>query len=187
MNSPTTVDMSHPSRWLAVLRILVGLYFVKALWTKLDLVFLGGFFPWLGVEPRWIEAMPQIVTRQAAENPILWYKAFLEHTVLPNSVMFAKMIAWAETLVGTRTHVRTVRRARCTRRILAQPELRLGVAAHGARVLRLSLHAAERDPGAVPGAFGTGLGIGRMAGVEVAGGVVYLEAFCVRGAGTDRR
>jgi len=50
--------MSHPSRWLAVLRILVGLYFVKALWTKLDLVFLGGFFPWLGVEPRWIEAMP---------------------------------------------------------------------------------------------------------------------------------
>jgi len=100
VNSPTTVDMSHPSRWLAVLRILVGLYFVKALWTKLDLVFLGGFFPWLGVEPRWIEAMPQIVTRQAAENPILWYKAFLEHTVLPNSVMFAKMIAWGETLVG---------------------------------------------------------------------------------------
>ncbi|HSE44279.1 MAG TPA: hypothetical protein VLA89_03010, partial [Gemmatimonadales bacterium] len=100
MNSPTTVDMSHPSRWLAVLRILVGLYFLKALWTKLDLVFLGGFFPWLGVEPRWIEAMPQIVTRQAAENPILWYKAFLEHTVLPNSVIFAKMIAWAETLVG---------------------------------------------------------------------------------------
>ena len=71
MNSPKTVDMSHPSRWLAVLRILVGLYFLKALWTKLDLVLLGGFFPWLGVEPRWIEAMPQIVTRQAAENPIL--------------------------------------------------------------------------------------------------------------------
>ena len=99
-NSPTTVDMSHPSRWLAVLRILVGLYFVKALWTKLDLILLGGVVPCLGVDPRWIEAMPQIVGRQAAENPILWYKDFLVNTVLANPVLFAKMIAWAETLVG---------------------------------------------------------------------------------------
>jgi thiosulfate dehydrogenase [quinone] large subunit len=92
--------MSHPSRWLAVLRIVVGLYFVKALWTKLDVVLLGGLVPWLGVEPRWLAAMPTIVTKQAAENPILWYKAFLENTVLPNSDVFARIIAWGETLVG---------------------------------------------------------------------------------------
>jgi len=92
--------MSHPGRWLAVLRILVGLYFVKALWTKLDLVFLGGVVPWLAVEPRWIEAMPQIVTRQAADNPVLWYRAFLLDTVLPNSELFADLVAWGEVLVG---------------------------------------------------------------------------------------
>jgi thiosulfate dehydrogenase (quinone) large subunit len=100
VSTQTQIDMSHPSRWLAVLRIVVGLYFVKALWTKLDVVLLGGFVPWLGVEPRWLAAMPAIVAKQAAENPILWYKAFLENTVLPNSDLFARFIAWGETLVG---------------------------------------------------------------------------------------
>jgi uncharacterized membrane protein YphA (DoxX/SURF4 family) len=98
--TPTPIDMSHPSRWLAVLRILVGLWFVKALWSKMDLVLLGGFFPFLGVEPRWIATMPTIVARQAAENPILWYKAFLEQTVLTHSALFADMIAWGEVLTG---------------------------------------------------------------------------------------
>ncbi len=92
--------MSHPDRWMAVLRIMLGLWFVKALWTKLDLVLLGGFFPFLGVEPRWIEMMPKIVARQAAENPILWYKAFLDGTVLPHAALFAELTAWGEALVG---------------------------------------------------------------------------------------
>jgi uncharacterized membrane protein YphA (DoxX/SURF4 family) len=98
--SPTNIDMSHPSRWLAVLRIVVGLWFLKALWTKLDLVFLGGFFPFLGVEPRWIESMPHIIAKQAAENPIAWYKAFLENTVIPHAVLYAQLTAWGEALVG---------------------------------------------------------------------------------------
>jgi uncharacterized membrane protein YphA (DoxX/SURF4 family) len=97
---PIRIEMSNPSQWLAVLRILVGLWFLKALTSKLDFVLLGGFFPFLGVEPRWIAKMPELVAKQAAENPILWYKAFLEQTVLPNSTMFAEMIAWGEVLVG---------------------------------------------------------------------------------------
>jgi thiosulfate dehydrogenase (quinone) large subunit len=97
---PTPIDMSQPSRWLAVLRIMVGLWFVKALWTKLDVVLLGGFVPWLGVEPRWLHAMPAIVAKQAAENPIAWYKAFLEQTVLPNSDLFARLTAWGEVFTG---------------------------------------------------------------------------------------
>jgi uncharacterized membrane protein YphA (DoxX/SURF4 family) len=97
---PAPVDMSHPSRWLAVLRILIGLWFVKALWSKMDLVLLGGFFPFLGVEQRWIDTMPIIVAKQAAENPILWYKAFLDNTVLPHSALFAQMTAWGELLAG---------------------------------------------------------------------------------------
>jgi thiosulfate dehydrogenase (quinone) large subunit len=98
--APTRIDMSNPSQCLAVLRILVGFWFVKALTSKLDFVLLGGFFPFPEVEPRWIAKMPELVARQAAENPILWYKAFVEHTVLPNSAVFAAMIAWGETLVG---------------------------------------------------------------------------------------
>lgn len=98
--APTPIDMSHPSRWLAVLRILVGLWFLKALTTKLDFVLLGGFFPFLGVEPRWIETMPNILAKQIADNPILWYKSFLENTVVPNSVLFAQLTAWGEVLVG---------------------------------------------------------------------------------------
>ena len=99
-STPISIDMSHPSRWMAVLRILVGLWFVKALWSKMDVILMGGFVPFLGVEPRWIEAMPGIVARQAAENPILWYKAFLEQTVLTHSTLFAEMTAWGEVFAG---------------------------------------------------------------------------------------
>ena len=99
-STPTPIDMSHPSRWLAVLRILVGFWFVKALWSKLDFVLLGGVFPFLQVEPRWIVTMPQIVARQAAENPIGWYKAFLEQTVLTHATLFAQLTAWGEVFTG---------------------------------------------------------------------------------------
>ena len=34
-------SMSHPDRWLAVLRIVVGLYFAKAFVTKLGIVMVG--------------------------------------------------------------------------------------------------------------------------------------------------
>jgi thiosulfate dehydrogenase [quinone] large subunit len=98
--APTPIDMSHPSRWLAVLRILVGLWFLKALTSKMDFVLLGGFVPFIGVEPRWMETMPNILAKQIADNPILWYRAFLEQTVLPNSQLFAQLTAWGEVLVG---------------------------------------------------------------------------------------
>jgi len=95
-----TVTMSHPAEWLAFLRIVVGLYFVKSLVTKMSVVMLGGILPVPMVSGRWLEVMPKIVTRQASENPILFYKQFLETTVLPNSSIFAQMTAWGETAVG---------------------------------------------------------------------------------------
>jgi thiosulfate dehydrogenase [quinone] large subunit len=98
--SGTTIDMESPSRWLALLRVVVGLYFLKALWTKLTIVLVGGFLPLPAVSSRWVEAMPKIVAKQASENPILFYKAFLEGTVLPNALLFAQLTAWGETLVG---------------------------------------------------------------------------------------
>jgi thiosulfate dehydrogenase [quinone] large subunit len=92
--------MSHPAEWMAVLRIVVGLYFVKSLVTKMSVVMLGGVLPIPTVSGRWLEVMPKIVTRQASENPIAWYKHFLETTVLPNSNLFAQLTAWGETVVG---------------------------------------------------------------------------------------
>ena len=77
-----SIDMTRPSQWLAVLRILVGLYFVKSLVTKMTVVLAGGVLPLPAVSDRWLSVMPKIVAKQASENPIAFYKNFLEQTVL---------------------------------------------------------------------------------------------------------
>ena len=92
--------MSHPDRWLAFLRIVVGLYFAKAVYTKIGLVMVGGVLPLPGANERWIQTMPNIVTKQAAENPILFYKHFLENTVLTHSELFAHLTALGEAITG---------------------------------------------------------------------------------------
>jgi uncharacterized membrane protein YphA (DoxX/SURF4 family) len=92
--------MSHPAEWLAVLRIVVGLYFVKSLITKMSVVLLGGVLPIPAVSERWLSVMPKIVAKQASENPLSFYKQFLEGTVLQHSNVFAQLTAWGETVVG---------------------------------------------------------------------------------------
>jgi thiosulfate dehydrogenase [quinone] large subunit len=95
-----SIDMSHPREWLALLRIVVGLYFVKSLVTKMTLVLLGGVLPIPAVSDRWLTVMPKIVAKQASDNPLAFYKQFLEGTVLPHSNVFAPLTAWGETVVG---------------------------------------------------------------------------------------
>lgn len=92
--------MAHADKWLAFLRIVVGLYFVKSLVTKMSIVLAGGFLPVPAVSERWITVMPKIVAKQAAENPIAGYKQFLEGTVLTHPELFAQLTAWGETAVG---------------------------------------------------------------------------------------
>lgn len=94
------VSLVRPECWLVALRIAVGLYFVKSLVTKMSIVFVAGFIPVPMTSARWIEVMPKIVAKQASDNPILWYKHFLEQTVLPHSTLFAHLTAWGETAVG---------------------------------------------------------------------------------------
>lgn len=94
------VTMDHPARWLAVLRIVVGLYFVKSLVTKMSIGLAGGFLPYPTVSERWINVMPKIVARQASDNPLTFYKNFLEGTVLAHPELFATLTAWGETAVG---------------------------------------------------------------------------------------
>ena len=96
----STITMSNPDKWLAFLRIVVGLYFVKSLITKMTIVLAGGFLPVPAVSDRWIGVMPKIVAKQASENPIVAYKQFLEGTVLTHPELFATLTAWGETAVG---------------------------------------------------------------------------------------
>jgi thiosulfate dehydrogenase [quinone] large subunit len=95
-----SVDPVHTAEWLAVLRIVVGLFFAKAIWTKMAVLMAGGVIPLPAASARWIETMPKIVAKQAAGNPLLWYKEFLETTVLPHSQLFAQLTAWGEVIVG---------------------------------------------------------------------------------------
>lgn len=96
----TVTGMDFPAQWLAVLRMVVGLYFVKAMFTKMQIVLLGGVLPVPMVQERWVSVMPKLIAKQAAENPILFYKDFLEHTVLTHTHFFATLTAWGETIVG---------------------------------------------------------------------------------------
>lgn len=94
------VGMAFPAQWLAFVRIIVGLYFAKAMVTKMTVVLAGGVLPVPAVQDRWLSVMPTIVAKQAAGNPIAFYKRFLEETVLTHSDLYAHMTAWGETVAG---------------------------------------------------------------------------------------
>ena len=92
--------MLAPEGWLALLRVVVGVWFVKAVWTKLTVAFAWGVLPYLTVSPRFVGFHPKRVAEFAAGNPIGWYKEFLEQTVLPNAALFATLQVWGEVAVG---------------------------------------------------------------------------------------
>lgn len=91
-------ELHDSGRWLAFLRVIVGLWFVKALWSKL--VLIGGFLPVPIASARWIETMPRIVTGYLPEHPLPWYKGFLEQTVLTHATLFGNLTALGEVAVG---------------------------------------------------------------------------------------
>ena len=91
--------MRAPEQWLAVLRVVVGLGVLKSLFTTLTLTLAWGVLPVPAASPRWIETMPRLLARYAAENPFPGYKAFLLGTVAP-SPAFAHLTALGEVAVG---------------------------------------------------------------------------------------
>jgi thiosulfate dehydrogenase (quinone) large subunit len=92
--------MIHPERAVAVLRIVVGAWFLKAVWTKLTLGFAAGVIPYPAVSPRFLGFQPKRVAEFAAGNPVGWYKDFLEQTVLPHASLFATLQTYGEVAVG---------------------------------------------------------------------------------------
>ena len=93
------LPMRHPERWLAVLRLTVGLWFLKSLFTKVSVAFVGGVIPLPVASERWIATMPKLITKYAAENPFPAYKAFLLGTVVPSHT-YAHLTALGESAVG---------------------------------------------------------------------------------------
>lgn len=98
--APGAPAMRFPERWLAVLRIAVGAWFAKAIFTKLGIAWLGGFLPVPVVSARWIHTMPILLAKYAEGNPIGFFRDFLEQTVLPHSALFALLTALGEVAVG---------------------------------------------------------------------------------------
>ncbi len=90
--------MSHPERWLAVLRIATGVWFIKAITTKWLL--LGGVLPVPMASQRWIETLPRIVEGYVKSNPLVWAQDFLQQIVIPNAGLFAHLTAIGEGFVG---------------------------------------------------------------------------------------
>ena len=90
--------MRHGDRWLAVLRIATGAWFIKAIWMKW--VVLGGILPVPMASQRWIETMPKILEGYAAANPLVWCQGLLQNTVIPNAEMFAHLTAIGEGFIG---------------------------------------------------------------------------------------
>ena len=92
--------MRAPEPWLAVLRIAVGLWFAKAVVTKLSVILAWGFLPVPTASERWIRQMPTLVARYAEGNPVAFFRAFLQDTVLTHARLFAMLTAFGEAAVG---------------------------------------------------------------------------------------
>ena len=96
--APTT--MRAPQKWIAVQRMVVGVWFAKSILTKITIILAGGFFPLPAATGRWQAVMPKLIAKYAADNPFPWYKSFLLDTVVPNSHVFATLTAIGEVGVG---------------------------------------------------------------------------------------
>ena len=92
--------MLAPQYWIVLLRVVVGVWFLKAVWTKLALGLLWGIIPYPVVSPRFLGFHAKRVAEFAAGNPVEWYKQFLEGTVLPNAKLFATLQTYGEVAVG---------------------------------------------------------------------------------------
>lgn len=94
------VEMKRPERALAGLRILVGLWFAKALVAKLSWTLWAGVVPVPHVSVRWIDFLARRLVEYAGSGPPEWYKSFLLDTAIPHSALFAHLTAMGEIAVG---------------------------------------------------------------------------------------
>ena len=92
--------MRSPECWLAALRIAVGAWFAKALFTKMSVALLWGFLPVPTASDRWIHLLPILIAKYAEGNPLEFFKNFLLTTVVSHGALFAQLTALGEAAVG---------------------------------------------------------------------------------------
>ena len=78
----TVPTMRSADRWLAGLRIAVGVWFAKAIFTKLSVTLAWGFLPVPTASDRWLHVMPILVTKYAEGNPIDFFGQFRERPAI---------------------------------------------------------------------------------------------------------
>lgn len=102
MNSYEQVKLEprHADRWLAVLRIVVGLWFLKGVWRKLGGFLAFGFLPLPSASERWVDFMPKRLLEYAETVRFEAYQDFLVNTVIPNAALFGQLTAFGEVAVG---------------------------------------------------------------------------------------
>jgi uncharacterized membrane protein YphA (DoxX/SURF4 family) len=84
---------------LAIIRVVVGGWFLKAAFLKLTLEPLW-WVPYPTVTQRFINFLPKRLAEFASENPVLWYRQFLNETAIPHATLFAFLEAFGEVGVG---------------------------------------------------------------------------------------
>ena len=84
---------------LAVIRVIVGGWFFKAVITKLTLDYIW-WIPFPTVSERFINFLPKRLAEFASDNPVGWYHQFLVDTAIPNAKVFAFLETFGEVGVG---------------------------------------------------------------------------------------
>lgn len=100
VSEPTRPEPRHADRWLAVLRIVVGLWFLKSVRTKLGGYLAFGFLPLPGASERWIGFMPTRLLEYAETIRLGSYHDFLVNVVVAHPTVFAHATALGEAAVG---------------------------------------------------------------------------------------
>jgi thiosulfate dehydrogenase (quinone) large subunit len=95
-----SAPMRDPERWVAVMRIAVGVWFAKAIFTKLSITLAWGFLPLPTASDRWIHVMPMLVGKYAEGNPVGFFREFLQGSVVTHPQLFAQLTAFGEAAVG---------------------------------------------------------------------------------------
>jgi thiosulfate dehydrogenase [quinone] large subunit len=90
---------SAAARSLALIRIVVGGWFLKTMVTKVSWVMLG-ILPVPVASSRWIGFLPHRLAEYAQNNPLGWYRDFLLNVAIPHAPVFAWLTAFGEVCVG---------------------------------------------------------------------------------------
>ncbi len=84
---------------LAVIRVIVGGWFSKAVVTKLALDYIW-WIPFPTVSQRFLNFLPKRLAEFASDNPVVWYQRFLVETAIPHAQVFAVLETFGEVGVG---------------------------------------------------------------------------------------